>query len=119
MPRSSRATRAMFAAGFRRGDLVHNCFSYHFTPAGSMLETGAHALGCPVFPGGIGQTEQQVQAMVMRLLALPAAPAAADLTLGMEVRAELVRQALEAHQRDGVADPAHTIPAYAGIGRKR
>jgi phenylacetate-coenzyme A ligase PaaK-like adenylate-forming protein len=58
-----RLARALFAAGFRRGDLVHNCFAYHFTPAGSMLETGAHALGCAVFPGGIGQTEQQVQAM--------------------------------------------------------
>jgi phenylacetate-CoA ligase len=58
-----RLARALFAAGFRNGDLVHNCFSYHFTPAGSMLETGAHALGCTVFPGGIGQTEQQVQAM--------------------------------------------------------
>src|SRR4029453_8226770 len=59
-----RLARALFAAGFRPGDLVHNCFSYHFTPAGSMLETGAHALGCTGFPGGIGQTEQQVQAMV-------------------------------------------------------
>jgi len=58
-----RLARALFAAGFRRGDLIHNCFSYHFTPAGSMLETGAHALGCTVFPGGTGQTEQQVQAM--------------------------------------------------------
>jgi len=58
-----RLARALFAAGFRRGDLVHNCFSYHFTPAGSMLETGAHALGCTVFAGGVGQTEQQVQAM--------------------------------------------------------
>ncbi len=56
-----RLARALFAAGFRRGDLVHNCFSYHFTPAGSMLETGAHALGCTVFAGGVGQTEQQVQ----------------------------------------------------------
>ena len=46
-----RLARALFAAGFRAGDLVHNCFSYHFTPAGSMLETGAHALGCTVFPG--------------------------------------------------------------------
>jgi hypothetical protein len=55
-----RLARALFAAGFRRGDLVHNCFSYHFTPAGSMLETGALALGCTVFPAGIGQTEQQV-----------------------------------------------------------
>ncbi len=58
-----RLARALFAAGFRRGDLVHNGFSYHFTPAGSMLETGAHALGCTVFPGGTGQTEQQVQAI--------------------------------------------------------
>src|SRR6476659_4461391 len=58
-----RLARALFAAGFRAGDLVHNCFSYHLTPAGSMLETGAHALGCTVFPGGIGQTEQQVTAM--------------------------------------------------------
>ena len=58
-----RLARALHAAGFRRGDLVHNCFSYHFTPAGSMLETGAHALGCTVFAGGVGQTELQVQAM--------------------------------------------------------
>ena len=58
-----RMARAMYAAGFREGELIHNCFSYHFTPAGSMMETGAHALGCTVFPGGIGQTEQQVQAM--------------------------------------------------------
>ncbi len=58
-----RLARALFAAGFRKGELIHNCFSYHFTPAGSMLETGAHALGCTVFPGGVGQTEQQVQAM--------------------------------------------------------
>ena len=58
-----RMARAMYAAGFRAGELVHNCFSYHFVPAGSMMETGAHALGCTVFAGGTGQTEQQVQAM--------------------------------------------------------
>ena len=58
-----RMARTMFAAGFRPGELIHNCFSYHFTPAGSMMETGAHALCCTVFPGGIGQTEQQVGAM--------------------------------------------------------
>src|SRR5690606_21692479 len=55
--------RSLHAAGFRSGDLVYNCFSYHFTPAGSMMETAAHALGCTVFPGGVGQTEQQVQTM--------------------------------------------------------
>jgi len=58
-----RMARAIYAAGFRSGDLIHNSFSYHFVPAGSMMETGAHALGCTVFPGGTGQTEQQVQAM--------------------------------------------------------
>ena len=58
-----RMARAMYAAGFRPGQLIHNCFSYHFVPAGSMMETGARALGCTVFPGGTGQTEQQVQAM--------------------------------------------------------
>ncbi len=58
-----RMARALYAAGFRSGELIHNCFSYHFVPAGSMMETAAHALGCTVFPGGTGQTEQQVQAM--------------------------------------------------------
>jgi phenylacetate-CoA ligase len=58
-----RMARALFAAGFRAGDLVHNSFSYHLTPAGSMLETGAHALECAVFPGGVGNTELQLQAM--------------------------------------------------------
>jgi len=59
-----RMARAMYAAGFRSGELIHNCFSYHFVPAGSMMESGAHAMGCTVFPGGTGQTEQQVQAMI-------------------------------------------------------
>ena len=58
-----RLSRAMFAAGFRDGDLVHNSFSYHLTPAGSMMETGAHALGCTVFPGGVGNTDLQIEAM--------------------------------------------------------
>jgi phenylacetate-CoA ligase len=56
-----RLARALFAAGFRAGETVHNCFSYHLTPAGAMLESGAHALGCAVIPGGTGQTEAQVR----------------------------------------------------------
>ena len=55
-----RTARVMFAAGFREGDIVHNTFSYHLTPAGSMFETGAHVLGCAVIPAGTGQTEMQV-----------------------------------------------------------
>ena len=58
-----RMARALFAAGVRKGDLVHNTFSYHFTPAGAMLEGGARAIGCTVFPAGVGQTELQVQAI--------------------------------------------------------
>ncbi len=58
-----RMARALFAAGVRKGDLAHNAFSYHFTPAGAMLESGARALGCAVFPAGTGQTELQVQAI--------------------------------------------------------
>ena len=58
-----RMARALFAAGLRAGHLAHNSFSYHFTPAGAMMESGAFALGCTVFPAGIGQTEMQVQAM--------------------------------------------------------
>ena len=58
-----RMARALFAAGFREGDLIHNTFAYHFTPAGFMLDSGAHALGCAVFPAGVGQTEMQVEAI--------------------------------------------------------
>src|SRR5581483_10089794 len=58
-----RTARALFAAGFRAGDIVQNCFSYHLTPAGSMMEGGLVALGCGVIPGGVGQTELQVSTM--------------------------------------------------------
>ena len=58
-----RLARALHAAGLRAGDLVHNCFSYHLTPGGLMMESGALALGCTVFPGGVGNTELQLQAM--------------------------------------------------------
>ena len=57
------SARALFAAGFRSGDVVHNSFAYHLTPGGFILEAGAHALGCAVIPGGVGNTEQQVDAI--------------------------------------------------------
>jgi len=56
-----RMARALYAAGIRAGELVHNTFSYHLTPAGAMLESAAQALGCPVIPAGIGNTEQQLR----------------------------------------------------------
>src|SRR5437588_4624573 len=57
------APRALFAAGLRAGDVVHNCFSYHLTPGAFILEAGAHALGCAVIPGGVGNTEAQLDAI--------------------------------------------------------
>jgi len=57
------AARALFAAGFRPGDIVHNSFAYHLTPGGFILESGAQALGCAVIPGGVGNTEQQLEAI--------------------------------------------------------
>ena len=58
-----RTSRGLFAGGFRGGDRVLNTFAYHFTPAGSMLEAGANALGCTVIPAGTGHTEMQVAAI--------------------------------------------------------
>jgi len=57
------AARALFASGFRPGDVVHNAFSYHLTPGAFILESGLHALGCTVIPGGIGNTDLQVAAI--------------------------------------------------------
>jgi phenylacetate-CoA ligase len=57
------AARAVYAAGFRAGHIVHNSFAYHLTPGGFILESGAHALGCAVIPGGVGNTEQQLDAI--------------------------------------------------------
>jgi len=59
-----RFARPMHIAGFRPGELVHSCFSYHLTPAGAMVDSGAHALDCAVIPAGVGQTELQVQTIV-------------------------------------------------------
>ena len=59
-----RMARALFAAGFRAGDVIHNAFAYHLTPAGFMLDEAAGALGCPVIPAGTGNTEQQAEAII-------------------------------------------------------
>jgi phenylacetate-CoA ligase len=58
-----RMARSIHAAGFRAGDLAHCSFSYHLTPAGAMMEAGAHAVGCTTFAGGVGNTELQLQAV--------------------------------------------------------
>ncbi len=57
------AARALYAAGFRKGDIALNCFSYHLTPGGHIMESGLHAVGCAVVPGGVGNTEAQLDAV--------------------------------------------------------
>ena len=87
-----RTGRALYAAGFRAGELVHNSFSYHMTPGAFILEAGALAVGCTVFPAGTGQTEQQLEAIrdlrpdaytgtpsFLRILLEKAAEAGADI----------------------------------------
>ncbi len=61
VPDPWRAARGLFAAGFRRGDIVLNTFSYHLTPGGFIMDSGARALGCAVIPAGPGNTEQQLE----------------------------------------------------------
>ena len=116
-----RIARALFAAGFRGGELVHNCFSYHFTPGGAMLESGAHALGCTVFRGGTGQSEQQVQTMAdlkpqgyvgtpsfLRIILDKAAEL--GITLGSVTKALVSGEAFPSSLRDAFA--AKGIAAY-------
>jgi phenylacetate-CoA ligase len=117
--------RALFAAGFRAGDLVHNSFSYHLTPAGSMMETGAHAIGCTVFAGGVGNTELQLQAMQeLRPDAYAGTPSflrialekadAAGLLLPMLTKASVGGEAFPPALRDALA--ARGIQAYQSYG---
>jgi phenylacetate-CoA ligase len=120
-----RMARALHAAGFRAGDLVHNSFSYHLTPAGSMMETGAQALGCTVFPGGVGNTELQLQAMAdlkpdgyigtpsFLRIALEKADAA-GLALASLKKASVGGEAFPAALRDQWA--ARGIAAYQSYG---
>jgi phenylacetate-CoA ligase len=134
--------RALHAAGFRPGDLVHNSFSYHLTPAGSMVETGAQAVGCVVFPGGVGNTELQLQALAelradgyagtpsfLRILLEKAdetgvaLPALRKASVGGEAFPAALRDALrargiEAYQSYGTADlglVAYETPAREGL----
>ncbi|MGE0259704.1 MAG: phenylacetate--CoA ligase family protein [Alphaproteobacteria bacterium] len=123
-----RMARALYAAGIRPGDLVHNTFSYHLTPAGAMVESAALALGCPVIPAGTGQTEQQLRTIAdLRPVAYVGTPsflkilldraAAEDVGIGSiknalvgaeafpaAVRAEFAERGIAALQCYGTAD---------------
>jgi len=137
-----RMGRAIFAAGFREGDLAHCSFSYHLTPAGSMMESGAHAVGCTTFAGGIGNTELQLQAVTelrphgyigtpsfLKILVEKAAQAGADIrclskaSVGGEafppsLRDWLAERGVTAYQSYGTADCgliAYETPAREGL----
>jgi phenylacetate-CoA ligase len=116
-----RAARALYAAGFRSGELVHNAFSYHMTPGAFIMESGAHAIGCTVFPAGIGQTEQQLQAIAelrpeaymgtpsfLRILVEKAAETGSDI--GSMRKALTGGEALPPSLRDWFA--GHGVEAY-------
>ena len=96
-----RFARALHATGLRRGMLLHNCFAYHFTPAGMMLESGARALGCPVFPAGPGNTEAQARAAASGIrddvvqLALLAAEKVSRRSLSDDEHRKLIEQAID------------------------
>ena len=112
-----RFARALFAAGFRAGELVHNSFSYHLTPAGSMLESGAHALGCTVFPGGVGNTELQLQAMSeLRADAYAGTPSFLRIALEKADEAGLALPALRRASVGGEAFPAALRDAWRARG---
>ena len=137
-----RMARAIFAAGFREGDLAHCSFSYHLTPAGSMMESGAHAVGCTTFAGGIGNTELQLQAVTelrphgyigtpsfLKILVEKAAETGADIrclqkaSVGGEafppsLRDWLIERGVTAFQSYGTADCgliAYETPAREGL----
>ena len=112
-----RFARSLFAAGFRSGDLIHNCYAYHLTPAGSMLETGAQALGCAVIPGGTGQTELQIKAIEhLRPQGYVGTPSFLRIILekGRELAADL--SSMKKAQVGGEAFPPALQKAIAGYG---
>ncbi len=112
-----RVARALFAAGLRAGDLIHNSFSYHLTPAGSMMETGAHALGCTVFPGGVGNTELQLQAMAeLRPDAYVGTPGFLRIVLEKAVDSGLALPSLRKALVSGEAFPPSLRDWFAGLG---
>jgi phenylacetate-CoA ligase len=102
-----RAARGLFAAGFRRGDIVLNTFSYHLTPGGLMLDSGARALGCPVIPGGPGNTEQQLEVIAhLRPIAYTGTPDFLKILLDAAAKAGKDVSSIKKAATGGAAFPA-------------
>lgn len=112
-----RMARALFAAGFRSGELIHNAFSYHFTPGAFMFEGGAAKLGCPVFPAGTGQTEMQVQAIAdLAPVGFVGTPSFLRIILEKAVEMDKPVDTLKKALLSGEAFPAATRRMLAGSG---
>jgi phenylacetate-CoA ligase len=101
-----RTARALWAAGFRAGDLVHNSFSYHLTPGAWMMDNGAQAIGCTVFPGGVGNTELQLQAIAeLRADAYAGTPSFLRILLEKAAEADVALPSLKKALVGGEAFP--------------
>jgi phenylacetate-CoA ligase len=112
-----RVARAMHAAGFRAGDLVHSSFSYHMTPAGSIFETGAAAIGCTVFAGGTGNTELQLQAIAdLRPNAYAGTPSFLRILFEKADEAKLPRPTMTKALCSGEAFPPSLVAAMRERG---
>jgi phenylacetate-CoA ligase len=111
------SARALFAAGFRAGDIVHNAFAYHLTPGGFILEAGAHALGCTVIPGGVGNTEQQVEAIAhLRPVGYTGTPDFLKILLDTAERAGKDISSIKRGLVSGAALPASLRAELSGRG---
>ena len=109
--------RALFAAGFRAGDIVHNSFSYHLTPGAFILESGLRALGCAVVPGGVGNTEMQVEAIAqLRPVGYTGTPDFLKVLLDAAEKAGKDAASLKRALVSGAALPASLRQELAGRG---
>ncbi|MFZ4531091.1 MAG: phenylacetate--CoA ligase family protein [Alsobacter sp.] len=112
-----RAARALFAAGFRPGDIVLNTLSYHLTPGGFMFDSGARALGCPVIPAGPGNTEQQLELIEQfRPVAYTGTPDFLKILLDKAQEAGRDASSLRKALVSGAAFPASLRDHLAGRG---
>ncbi|MET4390415.1 phenylacetate-CoA ligase [Bradyrhizobium sp. F1.4.3] len=137
-----RGARALFAAGFREGDVLLNTFSYHLTPGGFIFDSSARALGCAVIPAGPGNTEQQFELIeayrpvgysgtpdFLKILLDAAASAGRDVSsikralvsgaaFPPSLQAEIKARGIDAYQAFGTADLgliAFETPARDGM----
>jgi phenylacetate-CoA ligase len=55
--------KSFWAAGFRKGDVVINTFTYHMSPAGILFHEAIRDCGAMVVVAGTGNTDLQIQIM--------------------------------------------------------